>query len=203
MAKDTKERILDAALEIFARDGYAGTNIKDIAESVGVVKSAFYRHYKSKEEIWDEIIDKVSVYYEERFGSRRHLPIIPENTEELKELTLRMIGFTVHDKKVVLIRRILLTEQFRSGQVRSLATKHFNTDLESLFTEIFARMMKNGSLKNNDPAMLAFTYTASISSLVHLVDREPEREAEVMEKITMFVKHFIETYGENSGIAHI
>ena len=39
MAKDTKERILAAALELFSQHGYAGTNIRDLAAALGLVKS--------------------------------------------------------------------------------------------------------------------------------------------------------------------
>ena len=51
MAKDTKERILAAALEMFSKNGYEGTNVRDIAVSLGIVKSGVYKHYASKEEI--------------------------------------------------------------------------------------------------------------------------------------------------------
>ena len=44
MAKDTKERILAAALEQFSQNGYAGTNIRELTASLGLVKSAMRRH---------------------------------------------------------------------------------------------------------------------------------------------------------------
>ena len=59
MAKDTKERILAKALELFSQKGYEGTNINELMESVGLVKSAVYRHFESKEEIWDALLDKL------------------------------------------------------------------------------------------------------------------------------------------------
>ena len=51
MAKDTKERILAAALEIFSQKGYEGTNIRELSASLGLVKSGIYKHYESKEAI--------------------------------------------------------------------------------------------------------------------------------------------------------
>ena len=195
MSNDTKDRILEAALEIFSRDGYAGANLKDIAEAVGVVKSGFYRHYASKEELWNAVLDKMERYYAERFGSSDNMPAIPQSTDELEVLTQQMLDFTMHDEKIIMTRKILLIEQFRDARVRALATKHFGIGLEALFTKIFACMMENGSMKRGDPAMLAFAYTAPISTLVQLCDREPERQEEVMAKIKAFVEHFILTYG--------
>ena len=154
MSNDTKDRILEAALEIFSRDGYAGANLKDIAEAVGVVKSGFYRHYASKEELWNAVLDEMERYYAERFGSSDNMPAIPQSTDEMKTLTLRMLNFTMHDKKIIMTRKILLTEQFRDARARALATNHFGTGLETLFSMIFAGMMENGSLRRGDPAML-------------------------------------------------
>ena len=53
MEKDTKERILAAALELFSKNGYAGTNIRELTASLGLVKSAMYKHFESKEDIWN------------------------------------------------------------------------------------------------------------------------------------------------------
>ena len=49
--KNTKERILDEALKLFAQSGYMGTSMNDIADRMGVTKAALYKHYKSKQEI--------------------------------------------------------------------------------------------------------------------------------------------------------
>ena len=48
MANDTKERILTAALEMFSQNGYAGTNLRELAGSLGMGKSSMYRHFESK-----------------------------------------------------------------------------------------------------------------------------------------------------------
>ncbi|MBR0356788.1 MAG: helix-turn-helix transcriptional regulator, partial [Clostridia bacterium] len=63
MAKDTKERILAAALDMFSQRGYDGTNIRELASSLGLVKSALYRHFDSKEAIWNALLDEMIAYY--------------------------------------------------------------------------------------------------------------------------------------------
>jgi AcrR family transcriptional regulator len=195
MAKDTKERILSAALELFSRNGYAGTNIRELTASLGLVKSSMYRHFESKEEIWNSLLDEMIAYYDQRFGSPEHLPPIPNSLEDLVAMTMRMVDFTVHDENVVKTRKLLTIEQFRDERARELATKHFVTGLEEMFTRIFAGMMDKGLLRRDDPAMLAFAYTAPVSALIHLCDREPGRTAETMEQIEAFCRHFIKTYG--------
>lgn len=48
---DTRQRILDTALGLFAERGYAGTSIRDIAEVLGVTKAAVHYHFAAKEHI--------------------------------------------------------------------------------------------------------------------------------------------------------
>ena len=194
MAKDTKERILALALDQFSQKGYDGTNVRELMASLGLVKSAMYRHFDSKEAIWNALLDEMIAYYGARFGSAEHLPPVPDSPEELVALTLRMADFTIHDEKVIKTRKLLTIEQYRDDRARDLATKHFLTGLTDMFTPLFAGMMDKGLLLRDDPAMLAFAYTAPISALIHLCDREPERTAEAIQRIEAFSRHFIATY---------
>lgn len=195
MAKDTKERILTAALDIFSQNGYAGTNIRELAASLGMGKSSMYRHFESKEQIWNALLDELITYYEERFGSPEHLPPVPDSADGLIAMTLQMVDFTIHDERVVKSRKVLTIEQFRDERAKELATKHFLTGLTEIFTQIFTGMMLKGLLRQEDPAMLAFAYTAPISALIHLCDREPEKTEEAVAKIEAFCRHFIRIYG--------
>ena len=195
MANDTKERILDAALEMFSQNGYAGTNIRELSASLGLVKSGVYKHYESKEAIWNALLDQMIAYYGEHFGSPEHLPPVPDSLDELTQLTMHMVNITVHDEKIIMTRKVLTLEQYRDVRARELATKHFLTGLTEMFTRIFTGMMEKGLLRKDDPKLLAFAYTAPISALIHLCDREPEKTEEAIVRVEMFSRHFVKTYG--------
>lgn len=201
MANDTKERILAAALEMFSQKGYAGTNIRELTASLGLVKSGVYKHFESKEAIWNAVLDQMIAYYGERFGSAENLPPVPDSLEELVQMTMRMVNYTVHDEKIVMTRKVLTIEQFRDERARELATKHFLTGLTDMFTYIFSGMMEKGLLRRDDPGMIAFAYTAPISALIHLCDREPEKTDEAIAKIEAFSRHFVKTYGDRAYAA--
>ena len=196
MANDTKERILAAALEMFSKNGYTGTNIRELSASLGLVKSGVYKHYESKEAIWNALLDEMIAYYGEHFGSPEHLPPVPDSLEGLVTMTMHMVNITVHDEKIIMTRKVLTLEQFRDARARELATKHFLTGLTDIFTRIFTGMMDKGLLRKDDPKMLAFAYTAPISALIHLCDREPEKAEEAIARVEAFSSHFIKTYGK-------
>ena len=195
MANGTKERILEAALEMFSQNGYAGTNIRELSASLGLVKSGVYKHFESKEAIWNALLDQMIAYYADHFGSAEHLPPVPDSLEGLVTMTMHMVNITVHDEKIIMTRKVLTLEQFRDARARELATKHFLTGLTDMFTRIFAGMMDKGLLRKDDPGMLAFAYTAPISALIHLCDREPEKTEDALKQAEEFSRHFIATYG--------
>ena len=60
MTEGTKERILRIALELFAQNGYLGTSMNDIAGQLGFTKAALYKHYASKQEILDTIVERMN-----------------------------------------------------------------------------------------------------------------------------------------------
>ena len=60
MAESTKERILRTALELFAQNGYLGTSMNDIAGQLGFTKAALYKHYASKQEILEKIVERMN-----------------------------------------------------------------------------------------------------------------------------------------------
>lgn len=195
MENTTKTKILEQALVSFARDGYKGTNLRDLAAELGLTKSALYKHYESKEAIWNALIDRMEAYYTERFGSPKKLPPVPKTWQEFSAMVMRMLDFTMHDPQIILTRRLLLTEQFRDERARHFATLHFLTGTHEMYTEIFTQMMERGLMKRDDPAMIAFAFTTPITALVHQRDREPENEQEILAQLKAFLRHFIQIYG--------
>ena len=187
--KTTKEEILNAALTVFAQKGYEGALLRDISASLGITKPALYKHFESKEALWNAMIDSAQRYYSEHIGLISDIPI-PDDWEEFRELSLRQINFTLHDKTVRCVRRLLMKEQFRDERIGTLVTRHFVTDIEERFTKVFAGMMEKGLVKFSDPALLAFEYTAPVTVMIHYCDREPDKEPEIIKKIEAHIRQF-------------
>ena len=54
----TKERILEEALKLFSVSGFEGVTIRNIADAVEIRNSSLYKHFSSKQEIFDAIVEK-------------------------------------------------------------------------------------------------------------------------------------------------
>ena len=188
--KITKQEILDTALDIFAERGYDSTILKDISDRLNVTKSALYKHYESKEALWDALIDHVEQYYSENFGNTESI-VVPDSLDKLTELSLRQLWFTMHDEMVRRVRKLLTMEQFRNERIKALAEKYFHSNIVSIYTTIFRGMAERDLIQMDDPELLAFEYTAPISVLLQVYDREPDRESEIHQKIQEHIHYFI------------
>jgi AcrR family transcriptional regulator len=60
---DLKEKILTTGIKLFLTNGYVGTSVRDLTDAVGIARGTLYWHFKSKDQILDEILER----YCERF----------------------------------------------------------------------------------------------------------------------------------------
>lgn len=192
--KSTKERILEAALTLFSEKGYDGVGVDQIAQAVGIKGPALYKHFSGKEDVLDTLIDEVSAHYYQNFGAVENIRV-PQSLDELKAMGIGQLQFTLHDPNIIKIRKLLTIEQFRNDRFRILATKHFLTGLEEMYTYVFSKMIDGGLLQKAEAKILAFEYVAPISVLVHLADREPDRMEEVLMRIKNHIDYFIQIHG--------
>ena len=192
----TKERILYAALNLFSEKGYDGVGVDLIAENAGLKGPSLYRHYKGKEDILNSLIDLVSFHYEEGVGLKNKPEELPESMDELIENAMAKIKFTMHDDIVRKTRRILAMEQFRSELIAELTSRYHLENLQEMYTGIFKGLMEKGILKKDDPELVALEFVSPVSLLIHMYDRQPEREEEVLDKIRKHFGHFAKMYAE-------
>lgn len=196
----TKEKILFAALDLISEKGYDGVGVDLIAENAGLKGPSLYRHYKGKEDIFISLIDMVESYYTKGFGLKNTEERLWESMNDLVKNTMERIQFTMYDDMIRKIRRVLAMEQFRSKRMAELTTRYYLENLQEMYKNIFTSMMKKGILKQDDPEYLALEFVSPITIFIHIYDRQPEREAEVLERINKHLEHFVKTYGEEETV---
>ncbi len=190
----TKDRILESALTLFSEKGYDGVGVDLIAENAGIKGPSLYKHFKGKEDILDALIEKAESYYQQNFGTAQNPGKTPASMDELVELSLKRIEFTLHDTMIRKVRRMLTMEQFRSHRIGLLTTKYNIDSVLGVYRELFRLMIDNGTMRAGNPEMLALQFALPVSILIQLYDREPERELEIMERIEEHFRYFADEH---------
>ena len=190
----TKEKILDAALTLFAENGYNGTSVEQIAKAVGIKAPSLYKHYKGKEDILNALIDSAEARYEEMFGSERNIGKIPESREEFIKVTMGRILFTMRDPVIRKTRMFLVQEQFRNQRTSEVTTMHQLDGVQRMFAKILKGMMDKGLVKEDDPELLSVELTAPAVLQIARSDRQPLCEEDALESIEKHLQHFCDVY---------
>lgn len=190
----TKDRILESALTLFSEKGYDGVGVDLIAENAGIKGPSLYKHFKSKEDILDALIEKAESYYQQNFGTAQNPGKTPASMNELVRLSLKRIEFTLHDPMIRKVRRMLTMEQFRSHRIGLLTTKYNIDSVLGVYRELFRLMIENGTMRAGNPEMLAMQFALPVSILIQLCDREPERESEILGRIEEHFRYFADEH---------
>ena len=190
----TKERILEAALTLFAEKGYDGTSVEEIANAVGIRAPSLYKHYKGKEDILNALIDSAEARYEEMFGSERNIGKVPGTREEFIKMTMGRIAFTMQDPVIRRMRMLLVQEQFRNERISEVTTRHQLDGIQRMFSKILKGMMDEGIVRKDDPELVAAELTALAVLQIARADRQPQYGKESMESIERHIQHFCKIY---------
>ena len=198
----TKQKILEAALELFSVQGYEATSISQLAKAVGIRKASLYSHFENKQAILDALIQTTLEQYAQHSIFTKADWDDPDFTRDKENLTpeaaaqmfMGQIRYILHDPQISRARKMLTIEQFQNPQMAQLQTRQNYTDVMRYFTGLVRFLIRQGRLADSDPNITAAQLCLPISVWINLCDREPEREDEIMQLIQRHIRQFFEVY---------
>jgi len=163
--EDTEQRILDAALRVFASEGYTGATTRRIAEEANVAEVTLFRKFQSKENLLREVLLKNRAAF-----SALDKLFQPEKDVDL-ETDLRILGKNIakvmknnkEDGKRRMLMLMLFEEGRRRPEVAEILSSVFQMNI-TLLSEYFELQIKNGKMRNINPRSAAITF---VSYFVH------------------------------------
>lgn len=197
---NTKERIVDEALTMFSLQGYKGTTVKNIADAVGIKDSSIYKHFKSKQEILDAIVDQMKGRMEELSGTLGIPQDIDEDSvmtaykdlslQELQEISRKAFLFYLKDEFMSRFWRLSQMEQYQNREIYNIYRSIFFEQSIKYQTELFAEMIRQGAFREADPEVVAVNFYAPIYFLLS----KYQEESDVEEALRMLDKQIEEFY---------
>ena len=124
---DTRDRILQSALDLFIDQGYDKTPLREIAERVGVTKAALYYHFASKDEIFRTLLEPLLDLQTRAMALLQERPTLEEWSA----------GLTALVEWVLPQRRLFELFENNQGAVRAMGEKMI---AESDFVEVHEAM---------------------------------------------------------------
>ena len=200
---NTKQEILNAALDLFSVQGFEATSISQIANAVGIRKASLYSHFENKQAILVAIVKEVLERYAEHSIFALANWDDPDFTKDKQDMTpdaaVQMIQgqlrYILHDPAISRARKMLTIEQFQNADLAKLQTRQNYEDVLRYFTGLVGFLIRQGALTEDNPEIMAAQLCLPITVWLGLCDREPEREQEVMELVERHIRQFFRIYG--------
>jgi AcrR family transcriptional regulator len=156
-----REQILQGALRVFLRSGFAGTSMDRVAAEAGVSKQTIYSHFQDKEGLFNALIQRVTI---DRFSDLS----VPEQLDRDPETLLRQLAITyftkiADDPDYVPLLRIVISESERFPE---LAKLYVRTVVKQARAWLIQYLDHHGELQLADPEAVAHIFIGSMVSLV-------------------------------------
>lgn len=182
MAGDTKERILETALELFAQRGYLGTSMSDIAKQLGITKAALYKHYTSKQEILDRIVERMNRMDYERAEEYEMPETEPDGFAEaymhtpidkIRAYSTAQFDHWTKETFSANFRKMLTLEQYRDSKLTQLYQDYLATRPTEYMAAIFRKLTDS-----DEAAMqLALEFYGPVYLLYSIYDGAKEKDS--------------------------
>ena len=200
---NTKKRILNEALTLFAEKGYGNVYVGQIAEAVGIKAPSLYKHYKSKQDIFNAILEEMKHNYEKQASALNmngndadaDAGIFSAASEDnLVKMGIGLFSYFLHDEYICKFRKMLTIEQFHNSELSQLYTRQYADDPLSYQSAIFKILCSKSLLTPSDTDIMALQFYAPIYMLLTLCDRQPEREPEALKLLEQHIRQFNKIY---------
>ena len=188
--KNTKTQILDVSLKLFAENSFHGASIRDIAKEIGKRESSIYNHFKSKDEIFEQIISK--------FSSRNFGPIIltdklinkiSKPDKFFAMLGENLISFWDSEQERMFIKILLSIRSIENSKTK-YTLKNYLEDFRNLCEFIFKEMINHKFIKKYDVGTLSQEFISPLFlfqiELLHGMKDEREQKLLLKNHVDFF-----------------
>ncbi|URZ03103.1 TetR/AcrR family transcriptional regulator [Clostridium felsineum] len=164
--KNTKQNIFEEAAKLFAKDGYNGVSMRQIAREVGIKESSIYNHYKNKEEILSSLLD----YFAETLTKYR------PSEEEIEKMLNYMSVADVFKQLIIglgktlngtldTIARIIYTEQFRNEKAKKIMLDNLIKEPSEFAAKVLRIMLRKKLIREIDIELIAREYNYALLAI--------------------------------------
>lgn len=168
----TKTKILEISIDLFAKNGFAETSIRDIAREAGIKSSSLYYHFQSKEEILYEILDMsrkvfISVRNWEAFQEELNTRTSMVQPQDI--VGLLFYKFDEEDAVMGMnMLKIIYMEASRNETVRDFFTQEYLVQVYRNIVDVLTYLRENGYVNLEDVRMTSSTLFSLAISFITL-----------------------------------
>jgi TetR/AcrR family transcriptional regulator len=157
-ADPTRDRILAAAVDLFAARSFDGATTREIAARAGVTQPLLNYHYRSKDDLWRAAVD--SLFESLITSTSEHMKGL-RGVDELTKAKLRVREFVTFSARNPQLHRIITQESKADSARMDYLVEHHVRPLYESTVELFEHLVRDGVVPPIPPAHLYYILTGA------------------------------------------
>ncbi|WJI08620.1 TetR/AcrR family transcriptional regulator [Methanobacterium sp. CWC-01] len=165
--RTTKEKIFDAAVDLFSLKGFSNVPVREIAKKAGIREGSIYNHFRNKEAILDAIIDYFKLEMAKtNLPSEEAAALMQEGPEVYLEMGAQIFLSRINTPQFGKIWRLVLMESYHNEKIRDVFKKDLIEEPLAGWESIFQLMVEKKMIKPVNPRIMAYEYWSFVIFLL-------------------------------------
>lgn len=176
----TREKILEKSLDLFSKYGYSGVTMEKVACEVGIKAPSIYKHFKSKEDIFNTILSCAVVRVDKNVKNITDYIAVKDGKEclDLERLAIDIFFYLLDDPYVSRVRKMISLEMYKNPEAMRFYVDKFIQNPMLMQEEVIEKLGLN---QHGDIKVLSTIFYSPILLAVKLHDADATREEELLD----------------------
>lgn len=201
---NTKEKILREGLNLFAKKGFANVSLEEIAQNVGIKAPSLYKHYRSKEDIFNNCV----AFFKEQMDKKREEHLLPKegmdatiylkkSRDEIIKIAVDLFNYHLTDEVASNFRKLLLKDRYYNQNLNDIYIEIYIDSPIKFQEEVFNSLVENGKFKKDNPQIIATNFYSPIYFLIQKYDMDIKNIREAEQELIIIINNFCDKYEAN------
>jgi len=183
---NTRQRVIEEALHLFASNGYDAVSVSQIAQAVGIKAPSLYKHFESKRAIFDAIVEYMH-HIDVEHSKAAEVPERDTETDDarndavdpgkLRAFMVEQFRYWTEDDLARDYRRMLTVEQYTSAEGMARYQKVLGSGPVAYIEDMLGAMLEEGSLRGGNAKGMAIELYSPFFLLISAADAIEDDQA--------------------------
>jgi len=168
---DSKDKILDAALKLFIKEGFHGTSTSKIANEAGISNGGLFHHFKTKEALISRLYIKIKENY--RIYLLEHIEPCKTSKSKIKQFWFSCVQWTLENEDSMAFYAMFSNSPYIDRLSKEEASKNFN-----FVFELIQEAIDDETIINVNPSLINYYMFGSVQAFINFIKDNPDKHEE-------------------------
>ena len=203
-AEDRRRQLIEAAIELFSRKGFAGTTTKEIAAAAGVTEAIVFRHFANKQELYSAILNRIQ--NGEEVGdwlvlAQRYMDA-KDDAGLIRSIMEKIVASIAREPR---FERLMILASMEGHELAEIHMRQFALPIGERLVEYFAQRQQEGAMAAGSPHSMLLLIAGSAQffalhrHIYSLKKMQCHSDTETVEDLVQYVTRALVIPGSRKG----